>query len=251
MKHYYNENDENAAAMLFELMKAGEIPKGFIDTRSITEVKPDDLEGYTQCHFFAGIGGWPIALRQAGWPEDKPVWTGSPPCQSWSVAGLRKGKDDKRHLWPVWERLIAERRPAEVFGEQVERAAAEGWLDEVYEMLEAQDYAVGTAVLPASAVGAPHRRERIFFVASNNRSQRIQGQRPQPLQGEPAFSWCQDVRGIEDLRGRPDLPEPLVRSVSDGVHDNASILLALGNAIVPQVAAEFIGAYMEVQACPK
>ena len=88
--HYYNENDPYAAQWLRNLMAAGHIPEGCVDTRSILDVQPEDLAVFTQCHFFAGIGGWPLALRLAGWPVDKPVWTGSCPCQPFSVAGKRK-----------------------------------------------------------------------------------------------------------------------------------------------------------------
>src|ERR1017187_9199000 len=102
MKHYYNEYDKNAAAWLRELIRLGEIPDGFVDERSITEIKPDELKGYTQHHFFAGVGGWAEALRIANFPTDRPVWTGSCPCQPFSVAGNKKGKSDVRHLWPVW-----------------------------------------------------------------------------------------------------------------------------------------------------
>ena len=121
--------------------------------------------GYAQCHFFAGIGGWSIALRLAGWPDDRPVWTGSCPCQPFSAAGSGKAADDERHLWPAWFPLIAECRPAIVFGEQVEAAIGWGWLDAVFADLEGEGYACGATVLPACGVGAPHIRQRLWFVA--------------------------------------------------------------------------------------
>lgn len=79
--HYYNEIDPFAAQWLRNLIAAGHLPAGDVDERSIVDVRPDDLKGYVQCHFFAGIGGWPLALRMAGWPDDREVWTGSCPCQ--------------------------------------------------------------------------------------------------------------------------------------------------------------------------
>jgi DNA (cytosine-5)-methyltransferase 1 len=162
--NYYNEFDPSAAQWLRNLIVAGLIPEGDVDTRSITEVKPDEIRHYTQCHFFAGIGGWSYALQLAGWPTDRPVWTGSCPCQPFSTAGNQKGKNDERHLWPVWFELIKQCRPATIFGEQVESAIAHGWLDDVYQGLEAEGYACGAAVLPACSVGAPHKRNRLFFV---------------------------------------------------------------------------------------
>lgn len=77
---YYNEIDPFAAAWLEELVRAGHIAPGEVDTRSIEDVCPSDLRGFTQCHFFAGIGVWSYALRLAGWPDDRQVWTGSCPC---------------------------------------------------------------------------------------------------------------------------------------------------------------------------
>jgi DNA (cytosine-5)-methyltransferase 1 len=162
---YYNEFDPFAAGWLRELIKAGQIAAGNVDERSITDVRPDDLRGYTQCHFFAGIGGWSLALRLAGWPDDRPVWTGSCPCQPFSSAGTQAGGTDPRHLWPTWYQLVRECRPPVVFGEQVESAVAHGWLDLVSDDLEREGYAVGAVGLPAASVGAPHIRQRLWFVA--------------------------------------------------------------------------------------
>ena len=163
--NYYNEFDPAAAAQIQALMDAGLIPKGHIDTRSITDVKPHELKGYIQCHFFAGIGGWPLALQLAGWPADRPVWTGSCPCQPFSVAGKGRGSDDERHLWPAFFGLIRQCRPDTVFGEQVESAIRHGWLDGIRRDVEGEGYALGHVVLGAHSVGAPHLRQRLFWVA--------------------------------------------------------------------------------------
>jgi DNA (cytosine-5)-methyltransferase 1 len=190
---YYNEFDPFAAAWLRNLMAEGVIPSGDVDERSIVEVGPDDLKGYDQCHFFAGIGGWSYALRLAGWDDARPVWTGSCPCQPFSAAGKQEGHADARHLWPEWFRLIRECRPSVVFGEQVAAAIGWGWLDLVSADLEGCGYAVGPAVLPAASVGAPHKRERLWFVAD----------REQPgLEGHPGHERDGDKPGRE----RADAP---------------------------------------------
>lgn len=163
--NYYNEWDKGAAAWLRELIKQGHIPFGVVDERSITEVKPEDLDGFTQCHFFAGIGGWPLALRLAGVSEETPIWTGSPPCQPFSAAGKQLGQFDPRHLAPVFLDLISECHPPVLFGEQVAPAIAKSWMCDLQTHMEREDYAVGFAVLPACSVGAPHKRERLFFGA--------------------------------------------------------------------------------------
>ena len=164
MTAYYNEIDPFAAQWLRNLIAAGHIAAGDVDERSVEDVQPDDLAGYAQCHFFAGIGVWSHALRFAGWPDDRPVWTGSCPCQPFSAAGKRAGFDDARHLWPAWSRLIAECHPGVVFGEQVASNDGYAWLDAVQADLEGLGYACGPVVLPAAGFGAPHGRHRIYFV---------------------------------------------------------------------------------------
>ena len=163
MSAYYNEIDPFAAAWLRNLIAAGHIAPGEVDERSIVEVRPDDLRGFTQAHFFAGIGVWSYALRLAGWPDDRPVWTGSCPCQPFSAAGRLEGGDDARHLWPTWHRLIRECRPRVVLGEQVAGTAGLAWLDLVHADLEAGAYAVAAADLCAAGAGAPHIRQRLFW----------------------------------------------------------------------------------------
>src|SRR5581483_1130296 len=169
--HYYNEFEPYAAAWLRNLGSAGLIEAGTVDERSISDVQPDDVRGYTQCHFFAGIAGWSLALQLAGWPADRPVWTGSCPCQPYSAAGKRQGDADERNLWPEFFRLIRKCRPPTIFGEQVEAAIKFGWLDRVFTDLEGEGYTCGAAVLPAASVGAPHIRSRLFWVAKSQGEQ--------------------------------------------------------------------------------
>ena len=174
MPAYYNEIDPYAAQWLRNLIAAGHIAPGDVDERSIEDVSPDDLAGYEQCHFFAGIGGWSLALQLAGWPDDQPVWTGSCPCQPLSCAGQRQGHADRRHLWPAFFRLIAECRPATIFGEQVASTLGREWLAGVRADLEHLGYACGAADLPAASVGAPHIRQRLWWVADASHERRQQ-----------------------------------------------------------------------------
>jgi len=175
MAAYYNEIDPYAAQWLRNLILAGHIAPGEVDERSIADVAPDDLRGFDQCHFFAGIGGWSLALRLAGWDDSRPVWTGSCPCQPFSAAGKGLGEKDPRHLWPEFHRLIAECRPPIVFGEQVASAAGREWLAGVRADLEGLAYAVGAADLCAASSGAPHIRQRLWWVADANGGQSRDG----------------------------------------------------------------------------
>lgn len=306
--NYYNDNDPKAAAWLRALIKQNMIPAGDVDERSIEDVTKSDLKGYTQCHFFAGIGGWSEALRLAGWPADRPVWTGSCPCQPFSSAGKRQGEKDKRHLWPEFYRLIAECNPPVVFGEQVASPLGRKWLAGVRADLEALGYAVGAADLCAAGVGAPHIRQRLWWVADSAVFRRhgrgqaatasVQGQctkregqyqepqhdrelsgRPERLCGigrlgntkHDGLSTVKQFSGTKE-EGRmlqPERPsdfnfwsdaiwincadgktrrissEPAFFPLADGIPGRVAMLRGFGNAIVPQVAAEFIKAYEE------
>lgn len=235
--HYYNEIDPYAAQWLRNLIKEGLIGPGDVDERSIVDVRPDDLRGYTQAHFFAGIGGWSCALRLAGWPDDRPVWTGSCPCQPLSVAGKRKGHVDERHLWPAFYHLISKREPPVVFGEQVASKDGREWLSAVRTDLDAAGYAVGAADLCATPFGVDQNRERLFFAAL-------------PAGPDAArrhsLGWGERrSEEVEDHRRYADWRQSCEASVLDDglpVGVAKAITKGFGNAIVPQVAAEFIRA---------
>ena len=195
---YYNEFDPYAAQWLRNLIAAGHIAPGEVDERSITEVRRDDLRGFTQCHFFAGIGGWSYALRLAGWADDRPVWTGSCPCQPFSAAGKQRGSDDERHLWPTFFDLIRECGPGAVFGEQVAGAAGYAWWDHVAADLEGEGYAAAAADIGAHSVGAPHFRQRLYWVANAT----VCGWKGQRRGGEAGASQRGDM-GHADPLGSP------------------------------------------------
>ena len=215
--NYYNEFDPKAAAWLRELIKRGEIAQGDVDERSIKDVRASDLRWYRQCHFFAGIGGWSLALRLAGVSDDEPLWTGSCPCQPFSVAGKGLGEADERHLWPVFRELIRERGPARVLGEQVASAAGRDWLDGVRLDLEGMGYAVGGADLCAAGIGAPHIRQRLFWMADAGL-----------LRGEhaPFREWRKDNHGpssgLADAECRPAERHRLELAATSGGVQEAS-----------------------------
>lgn len=249
---YYNEFNPHAAAWLRKLIAADLIAPGDVDERSIEDVRPADLAGYRQCHFFAGIGGWSIALRLAGIPDDAPAWTGSPPCQPYSVAsvahGGAKGQGDHRHLAPVFVGLIRERRPSAVYGEQVSSAIRWGWWDELALALEREGYATAAAVLRADAVGADHERKRLIWAAVADTS-REGWEGHQPIYRLPVAAQAALAKYGNPLAG--------ARRALDGDYsdllpcDGLSIQMerhrahGYGNAIVPQAAQAFIEAVTE------
>jgi len=280
---YYNEFDPYAAQWLRNLIARGLIAPGDVDERSIAAVRPDDIRGYAQCHFFAGIGGWSLALRLAGWPDDRPVWTGSCPCQPFSAAGKGKAADDERHLWPVWFPLVRELAPPVLFGEQVEAAIGWGWLDAVFSDLEAEGYACGASVLPACGVGAPHIRQRTWFVAdagsvdgwptpwerlrddlgaggeldrlgnpddAGSQGHRESGERAgqcasRQTGGLGGSPW-DDLQWLPCTDGKARPVKPGIFPLAHGVSGRVGKLSAAGNAIVPALAAEFIAAYLDI-----
>lgn len=243
--NFYNEINPFAAEWLRELVKADLIAPGTVDERSITDIDPDELDQYTQCHFFAGIGGWSYALRLAGWPDDRPIWTGSCPCQPLSCAGQRKGHADKRHLWPAFYSLISKCRPATVLGEQVAGKDGREWFSGVRADLEGTGYACGGADLCAAGAGAKHTRQRIYWVAHSIGDKQP---RQKPCHGaigrvggliEPV-SWDRDWQGA--LRE--------FRALDDGLSYGVEAVDGPRNAIVPQVAATFIQAAAEALTVP-
>lgn len=251
MAAYYNEIDPYAAQWLRNLIAAGHIAPGDVDERSIQDVHPDDLKHYTQCHFFAGIGVWSLALRRAGWPDARPVWTGSCPCQPFSAAGAGAGFDDERHLWPAFHWLIRERRPAVVFGEQVASKNAEPWLDLVQADLEAMAYAFGAIPFPAAGVGAPHIRDRTYWVANSDshgcdeQNALLLGRQQDEASGDTArrLPWA-DVEWIICPDGRERPRKPGVDLLADGHSFGLGQLRAYGNAINAEAARIFIQAAM-------
>ncbi|MCP5115064.1 MAG: DNA cytosine methyltransferase [bacterium] len=266
---------------------------------------------YTQVHWFCGIGGWPLALEMAGW-GDRPVWSGSCPCQPFSNAGSRKGEQDERHLWPAWYGLLKVCRPPVVFGEQVSSSLGRTWLDSVRADLEESEYAVAAVDLPACSVGAPHRRQRLWWVGhaegerfdgsedpagpgggrgaeddgrmGNADIPRSQGRGPVRQRadqraageagvvgglahadgGQPGHRGLQPSgeHGLEsqdrgspwqvewvacaDGRTRPvPASQPALFPLAPGLPGRVGVLRGAGNAICPQLASEFVKAYLE------
>lgn len=261
---YYNEIDPYTAEWLRNLIVLGEIAYGIVDTRSIEDVEPSDLRGFTQCHFFAGIGVWSYALRRAGWPDDRPVWTASCPCQPFSEIGKGAGFADERHLWPSFYHLVCERRPGVVLGEQVASEDGLAWLDVVHADMEAAGYAFGATDICAAGVGAPHIRQRLCFVGrlGDADSARLEGH---TWHVNLSKGW-QDAVGSTATPGRvngywanaewigPDTTgkfrpiEPGVKPLVDGSPQNMGLLRAYGNAIVGPLLQEFIDAYLDFEA---
>ena len=315
----YNENEPFAIRWLEQLQERNLIPGGKIDGRSITELRPEDCDPTS--HFFAGIGGWAYALQLAGWDPARPVWTGSCPCQPFSIAGKGTGTSDKRHLWPIWLSLIREYRPATIFGEQTSSNLGRDWLSGVRADLEALGYAVGAADLCAASVNAPHRRQRLYWVAYTGHGgdrgrdglrgpatgalgaageDKGSGQGRQDQAGFRALDDLTDggqVYGPTDglvntLRGGASNPdteakqgsdgpdfrvpgqtglsdfwdqfdiaecraidgstqyrriEPGLPPVADGLPNRVGRIRGFGNAIVPQLAATFIRAFLEAE----
>jgi DNA (cytosine-5)-methyltransferase 1 len=224
---------------------------------------------------FAGIGGLDLGLERANmqcvaqveidpycrrvlakhWPEvkrfedvrtvgkhnlpDADLICGGFPCQDISNTGKRAGITGERSgLWSEYYRIICELRPRFVLVENV-AALLERGMERVLGDLAACGYDAEWDCIPAFAVGAPHRRDRVFIIAYDcqERTERLCAK---PLSRFKEFSWCENVRRVEDLRNRPDLPPPLFRGTRDGIPNWMDRIGACGNAVVPAIA-EHIG----------
>ena len=228
---------------------------------------------------FSGIGGFSLGLEWAGmstvamcekdpycrkilakhWPdltihddirnldgkryaESIDLVCGGFPCQPFSVAGKRKGTNDDRHLWPEMLRVIKESRPRWVIGENV-FGFVNMALDDVQADLEREHYEVRKFVLPAVAVDAKHRRDRIILVAYPNNTG-VQGSSQQGSDGEVGAQPNDQhterlgrggVRVSNPRREAEWKPEPDVGRVAHGIPNRVDRIKGLGNAVVPQL----------------
>jgi DNA (cytosine-5)-methyltransferase 1 len=155
---------------------------------------------------------------------------GGYPCQPFSVAGHQRGERDPRHLWPEMYRILRELRPRWLVCENVAGHVELG-LDAVLGDLEAAGYSATTFVIPACAVGAPHRRDRVWIVA-HAPGLGLQG----PL-GKEGRQLTQELSSAQVWR---HLPAPFTCGSIDGIPFGVDRLRALGNAVVPQIP-ELIG----------
>lgn len=186
----------------------------------------------------------------------------------------RGGIADERHLAPYFLNLVAQRRPAVVFAEQVTDSIKHGWLDGIYEGLEGNQYAIGSKIIPGVCVGSPQRRYRIFIVGDrggegleghtrNGDNQHQQGRKYAKPAGSitPSGFWA-GAEWVKCKDGRFRLDESRLPLLVNGLSDRVVIrlpagqehafsyeaaLTGFGNAIIPQVAAEFIGAFMDTR----
>jgi DNA (cytosine-5)-methyltransferase 1 len=202
------------------------------------------------------------------------VVSGGFPCQPFSAAGKRGGREDDRYLWPEMLRVIREFSPTWVVGENVAGLFSinEGLeIESIISQLEDEGYEVITALYPAAGVGAPHKRDRIFIVANRN-SLRMEGQRAEQQtarscgEGEAMADAETTVRRWADgtnNAGRRDTKirrcgkpirrtehwdvEPDVGRVAHGISSRMDRLKCLGNAVVPQQAAPIFRAIAEAE----
>lgn len=254
---YYNEFDEQKADWLRTLILFGHIAPGEVDTRDIRDVSPDDLRGFRQHHFFAGLGGWSYSLRLAGWADDRAVATLSCPCQPFSEAGPRSGFADERHLWPAAHHLVRERRFPVVLGEQVATKAGRAWLDLVCADMEADRYTGGAVATVAAGYGAPVVSERLYLAwLAEAAGERREGTaiRAEPHGGE-GFGHRGESRRLDALWRNPEWLtceddalrpiEPGTFPLAHGIPARMGRLRGYGDAINTAQAAAFIESVME------
>ena len=227
----------------------------------------------THVSLFTGIGGADLAAEWAGfetvlqverepfalevldkhWPDvprindvrevntderwDKPaVISAGVPCQPASQAGKRGGAGDDRWLWPEMLRVVQTLAPRWVVAENVYGLLTidDGMaFESICTDMEGLGYEVQPFIIPACAVDAEHRRDRVFIVA-NNRSQRAKGHEQKKVSGECRLSRGKNGRGPAPIGKRSSIPEPWVCRGYNGIPRGMDRVAALGNAIVPQ-----------------
>lgn len=171
------------------------------------------------------------------WRGRVDVVSGGFPCQDISVAGKGAGIDGERSgLWSEMARIIGEVRPRFAFVENSPMLVRRG-LARVVGDLAAMGYGSRWGVLSCADCGGVHLRERLWVVASHHGQKRVQGLQQKKVYRFARFPWGEDVRGVEDLFSRSDIPEPLVRRIGDDVANGVDRLSAIGNGQVPRVAA--------------
>jgi DNA (cytosine-5)-methyltransferase 1 len=171
------------------------------------------------------------------WRGIADVVCGGFPCQDISVAGKGAGIDGERSgLWGEFARIILEVQPRFVFVENSPALVRRG-LGRVLGDLAAMGYDAKWGVLGAGHIGGWHLRERIWVVASDPRQERVQGGGTAKVQGKSRVPWSEDVRRLEDLCGRPYIPDPLLRGIRNGMACYVDRISAIGNGQVPIVAA--------------
>jgi len=164
------------------------------------------------------------------------IITGGYPCQPFSAAGKRAGKDDPRHLWPWIRQHVDTIRPSRCFFENVEGHISLG-LREVVEDLESLGYTTTWGIFSASEVGAPHQRKRVYILAyTNDASSEGRGVPGGVHQKHPQSNSSCDGVGREATQQW--LPEPGLGRVVDGCANRVDRLRLLGNGVVPQTAAK-------------
>jgi site-specific DNA-cytosine methylase len=195
-----------------------------------------------------------VAKMEAGLMDAAPVWTdlktfpwesfrdrvdiltGGYPCQPFSAAGKRAGKDDPRHLWPWIADGIAIMRPRVCFFENVEGHITLG-LSTVVSDLEEMGYKVSWGIFSAAECGAPHQRKRVFILA-HDQSERVQRLWSTWQQESPAYEQSQlPVRSCPGADWSNGTTEPILVRMADGGADWVDRMRLLGNGVVPATAA--------------
>lgn len=245
----YNDIDPFCCDWLEELIRKGEIPPGIVRRCSIEDLTAEYCSQFTQCHFFAGVGGWPLALRISGVAPETRLWTASLPCQPFSKMGNQLRHEDSRHLYPTFEALVAECQPPTIFGEQVACASGVEWIDGVSVGMEAHGYAIGKTILNGPCVKAPQRRNRLYWVADSLSNGFQEGNGPgQPITdrslrgGVLRLHW-DEFHEVTRISGQQARCEPGTLPLAYGVSPYVGHLRGYGNAIIPQLGSLFIDAF--------